>query len=186
MIADNTTKRSDFLGSRASNASVGAQARPRSANAPSVLDHLKAEGRNRARQREEAQTKARENARRAYRRHQWTLDLGAEGKFVAAALSILAVTCILGVVFLGAYMRVAYQGRQIDRLHAQIRVAEARRADLLAEIAQKEAPGRVSDLAEKHGMVMGDKAEYVDVPGGASSTSTSHKAAPQTASIFGL
>jgi len=86
-----------------------------------------------------------------------------ERTLIWALLASAAVFCMLGVVYLGAYMTVAYQGRQIHNLQTSLTSEIARKHALINEIGWKESPGRIAQKANAMGMVMGGKADYVIV-----------------------
>ena len=82
---------------------------------------------------------------------------------IGALLGSSAVFCLLGIVYVGAYMNVAYQGRQIHNLQAEITAETAKQHALVNEIGWKESPGRIAKKAADLGMVMGGKAKYFTV-----------------------
>jgi len=86
-----------------------------------------------------------------------------ERTLIWALVASAAVFCMLGVVYLGAYMTVAYQGRQIHNLQTSLTSEIARKHALINEIGWKESPGRIAQKANAMGMVMGGKADYVIV-----------------------
>ncbi len=87
----------------------------------------------------------------------------AEASFIPTLVACFALVCILGVVYLGAYMNVAYQGRHIHNMQVELTAQTARQHALINEIGQLESPSRIAVEATKMGMVMGDKADYVTV-----------------------
>ena len=95
-----------------------------------------------------------------------------EATLIAALLACAVVACLLGVVYLAAYMKVAYQGRQIHNLQADLTAETARQHALIYDIGWLESPGRIAQKAKAMGMVMGSKADYVIVH-----TSTTHDSA---------
>ena len=84
-----------------------------------------------------------------------------EAMMLSALLACAVVVCALGVIYLAAYMKVASQSRLIHSLQAQVTNETARQHELINEIGQLESPARIAQAAEKMGMVMGEKADYV-------------------------
>lgn len=86
-----------------------------------------------------------------------------ETALITALLACTVVVCALGVIYVAAYMNVAYQGRQIHNLQAELTAETARQHALINDIGWKESPNRIAQRAEAMGMVMGGKADYIVV-----------------------
>jgi cell division protein FtsL len=82
---------------------------------------------------------------------------------ISALLACAVVVVILGAIYLAAYMKVAYQGRQIHNLQVALTAETARQHALINDIGWRESPGRIAEKAKEMGMVMGGKADYVVV-----------------------
>lgn len=100
-------------------------------------------------------------ARRIARPSRWSQG---ETTLISALLISAVLVCTIGVFYLAAYMRVAYQGRLIASMQAQISSETARQHALINEIGQLESPARIAQSAEQMGMVMGQKTHYVQLP----------------------
>jgi cell division protein FtsB len=87
-------------------------------------------------------------------------------------LAIMVGICLLGIGYVAKYAQVAMQGRQIHALQVQLASETARQHTLINEIGQLESPNRIAVAAQKMGMVMGDKADYVTVRSAPKSTIT--------------
>ncbi|MDR3707212.1 MAG: hypothetical protein P4L33_02850 [Capsulimonadaceae bacterium] len=105
-------------------------------------------------------TATRPRAGRMAQANRWSQG---ETMLISALLAGAACVCVLGVIYLAAYMRVAYQGRVITGLQVERTIEVARQHALINEIGQLESPARIAQAAEKMGMVMGEKADYVTV-----------------------
>jgi hypothetical protein len=179
MIAENSAQRVPTTGTKVKNAAaagVGVRRigsipidQPVSAPSRRVSENDDAKPRRRAQERSEKKTRARSRRRPlfhigSYAVYPFSLArLDSDDRFAAVSTMIMVVVCMAGMFFLGAYMHVAAQGRVLHDLRTEINFETALQHQLIADIAEKEAPNRIADEATKMGMVMGEKADYVTV-----------------------
>jgi hypothetical protein len=97
---------------------------------------------------------------------------------IIGVVSLFAVGCLLGIVYLAAFAKVAAQGREIHSLLTNTSVAEAQNEILVTKLAQASSGVSVQQLAQKQGMVLSNKSVYVTL----TTASPAVEAATQVAS----